>query len=162
MVAKINHFCKCKMKEITFLKQNATKWEEYEKVLDDKQAVHPAKITEMFIELTDDLSYANTNYNKTNTNAYVNGIASRVHHLVYKNKKETGNRFIIFYTKELPMLFGRYHKQLFYSFVVTAVATVVGVLSQIYDDSFVRIILGDYYVDYTLENIKKGNLILIR
>ena len=76
------------MKEITFLKQNATKWEEYEKVLDEKKAAHPAKITEMFIELTDDLSYANTNYQKSNTNAYVNGIASRGHHLVYKNKKE--------------------------------------------------------------------------
>ncbi len=161
MVAKINHFCKFKMKEITFLKQNAAKWEGYEKVLDEKKDVHPAKITEMFIELTDDLSYANTNFDQTNTNLYVNGMASRVHHLVYKNKKETGNRFVTFYTKELPLLFGRYHKQLFYSFIVTAIATIVGVLSQIYDDSFVRLILGDYYVDYTLENIKKGNPLAI-
>lgn len=149
------------MKEITFLKQNATKWEEYEKVLDEKKPAHPAKITEMFIELTDDLSYANTNYQKSNTNAYVNGIASRVHHLVYKNKKESGNRFITFYVKELPLLFGRYHKQLLYAFIVTCIATLVGVLSQIYDDSFVRMILGDYYVDYTLENIKKGNPLAI-
>jgi uncharacterized membrane protein SpoIIM required for sporulation len=149
------------MKEITFLKQNAAKWEEYETTLDQKKAAHPAKVTEMFIELTDDLSYANTNYKNSNTNAYVNGIASRVHHLVYKNKKESGNRFVTFYTKELPLLFGHYHKQLFYSFIVTAIATLVGVLSQIYDDSFVRMILGDYYVDYTLENIKKGNPLAI-
>lgn len=145
------------MKEITFLKQNASKWEGFEKVMDEKQNIHPAKLTDMFVEVTDDLAFANTNYNQSTTNAYVNGIASRVHHLVYKNKKETGNRFITFYTKELPLLFGRYHKNLFYAFVVTAMATLIGVLSQLYDDSFVRLILGDYYVDYTIENIKKGN-----
>lgn len=145
------------MKEITFLKQNAEKWEEYEKVLDQSKTAHPAKVTEMFIELTDDLSYANTNYQKSNTNAYVNGIASRVHHLVYKNKKESDNRFITFYVKELPLLFARYHKQLFYAFIVTAIATEVGILSQIYDDSFVRLILSDEYVDATIQRIKTGN-----
>jgi uncharacterized membrane protein SpoIIM required for sporulation len=145
------------MKEITFLKQNAQKWEEYEKVMDEKNSIHPTKLTNMFIEVTDDLAFANSNYNQTNTNNYVNGLASRVHHLVYKNKKETGNRFITFYTKELPLLFGRYHKNLFYAFLVTALATFIGVISQIYDDSFVRLILGDYYVDSTIERIKKGN-----
>ncbi len=87
------------MKEITFLKQNAPKWEAYEKVIDGKEPVKPAQLTDMFIELTDDLTYANSNYNQTNTNAYVNSLASRVHHLVYKNKKETGNRFVSFYAK---------------------------------------------------------------
>ncbi|MBA3663348.1 MAG: stage II sporulation protein M [Bacteroidetes bacterium] len=145
------------MKEITFLKQNAPKWEAYEKVIDGKEPVKPAQLTDMFIELTDDLSYANSNYNQTNTNAYVNSLASRVHHLVYKNKKETGNRFVSFYAKELPLMFARYHKNLFYSFLITAVATLIGVLSQLYDDSFVRLILGDYYVDETIERIKHGN-----
>lgn len=145
------------MKEITFLKQNAQKWEDYEKVIDKKKPVKPAQLTDIFIELTDDLSYANTNYNQTNTNAYVNSLTSRVHHLVYKNKKETGNRFISFYTRELPAMFARYHKNLFYSFLVTAVATLIGVLSQLYDDDFIRMIVGDYYVDETIERIKKGN-----
>jgi len=85
------------MKEITFLKQNAPKWEEYEKEIDNGQSIKPPQLTEMFVEITDDLSYANTNYNQTNTNAYVNSLASRIHHLVYKNKKETGNRFVNFY-----------------------------------------------------------------
>lgn len=139
------------------MKQNASKWENYEKIIDSKESAKPAQLTEMFIELTDDLSYANTNYADTNTNAYVNGLASRIHHLVYKNKKEVGNRFVTFYAKEVPLMFARYHKYLFYSFVVTAIATTIGIVSQIYDDSFVRLILGDYYVDETIERIKKGN-----
>ena len=145
------------MKEITFLKQNAPKWEEYEKEIDNGQSIKPPQLTEMFVEITDDLSYANTNYNQTNTNAYVNSLASRIHHLVYKNKKETGNRFVNFYVKEMPMMFAQYHKYLFYSFLITATATLIGILSQIYDDSFIRLILGDYYVDETIERIKKGN-----
>ena len=145
------------MKEITFLRQNSQKWEAYEKLMDEGKSIPPAKLTELFIEVTDDLAYAGSNYTNTNTNAYVNGIASRVHHLVYKNKKESGNRFLTFYAKELPSLFGKYRGYLFYSFVVTAMATLVGVLSQIYDDSFVRLILGDYYVDTTIERIKSGN-----
>lgn len=145
------------MKEITFLRQNSQKWEAYEKLMDEGKNIPPAKLTELFVEVTDDLAYAGSNYKNTNTNAYVNGIASRVHHLVYKNKKESGNRFVTFYTRELPALFGKYQKYLFYSFVVTAMSTLIGVLSQIYDDSFVRLILGDYYVDSTVERIKTGN-----
>lgn len=145
------------MKEITFLKQNAEKWEKYEKVADEPGKIHPAQLTEMFIEITDDLSYANTNYGQTQTKAYVNSLASRIHHLVYKNKKEAGNRFVRFYTYELPMMFAKYHKELLYSFIITAIATLIGVLSQIYDDSFVRLILGDQYVDSTIERIKAGN-----
>jgi uncharacterized membrane protein SpoIIM required for sporulation len=145
------------MKEITFLKQNAKKWENYEKAVSDNKPVKPAELTDMFIELTDDLSYANTNYKQSKTNEYVNSLASRIHHLVYKNKKESGNRFIRFYTYELPAMFARYHKNLFYSFLITAVATLIGVLSQIYDDSFARLILSDGYVDETIERIKNGN-----
>lgn len=145
------------MKEITFLKQNAQKWEGYEQKISKPKDLKPAELTDMFIELTDDLSYANTNYEQSNTNLYVNSLASRVHHLVYKNKKETGNRFVTFYTRELPLMFARYHRELFYSFIVTAIATLIGVLSQVYDDGFVRLILGDDYVDSTIQRIKEGN-----
>jgi uncharacterized membrane protein SpoIIM required for sporulation len=145
------------MKEITFLKQNAGKWENYEKVIESKETVKPAQLTDMFIELTDDLSYANTNYDHSKTHAYVNSLTSRVHHLVYKNKKERGNRFLTFYSNELPLMFARYHKPLFYSFLITALATFLGVISQLYDDGFVRLILGDGYVEETMERIKKGD-----
>ncbi len=144
------------MKEITFLKQNASKWDNYEKVISEKN-IGPSELTEMFIESTDDLSYANTNYKQSNTHSYVNNLASRVHLLVYKNKKEEGNRFLAFYLRELPEMFATHHKKLFYSFLVFGLATLLGVVSQIYDESFVRLILGDYYVDSTIERIKLGN-----
>jgi len=145
------------MKEITFLKQNEKKWTDYENKLKSKEAINPAELTNMFVEVTDDLSYANTNYPQTRTQAYINSLASKVHHLVYKNRKESGNRFVTFYVYEVPMFFSKYHKQLFYSFLIFALAVTLGVVSQVYDDSFVRLILGDFYVDMTIERIKAGN-----
>ncbi len=145
------------MKEITFLKQNEKKWVECEEKLNKKDKMNPAELTDMFVELTDDLAYANTNYPQTRTQAYVNSLASKVHHLVYKNRKEKGNRFVSFYVYELPMFFARYHKQLFYSFLIFGLAVFLGSISQIYDDSFVRLILGDMYVDSTIDRIKHGD-----
>ena len=145
------------MKEITFLKQNAPKWENYEASLASKEAEHPAKVAEMFIELTDDFSYAKSNYKESKTTKYLNSLTSQIHQLVYKNKKESNQRILLFWKTELPSLFGKYHHLLLVSFIVALLGTVLGVLSQLYDDSFIRIILGDDYVNQTIERIKKGN-----
>ena len=145
------------VKEITFLKQNAPKWEDFEKKLDEKQNLHPAAVTEMFVELTDDYSYSKSNYPQSKTTAYLNSLASKIHQFVYRNKKESNKRIFDFWKKELPSLFGKYHHLLLLSFVVTVIGTLLGVVSQLNDDNFVRIILGDGYVDETIERIKKGN-----
>lgn len=145
------------MKEITFLKQNAEKWEEYEKRITEKKDLDPATLTNMFVEITDDLSYSASNYGSGNTTRFVNGIASRIHQMVYKNKKENAGRFISFFSAELPLLFSKYSHYLLYSFIVTSLATLLGVASQLVDDSFVRLILGDEYVDTTIQRVKEGN-----
>lgn len=145
------------MKEITFLKQNASKWESYESSLDKKEAEHPAKVAEMFIELTDDFSYSKSNYEASKTTQYLNSLTSRVHQLVYRNKKESNKRVFLFWKIEIPTLFGKYHNLLLVSFIVGIIGTLLGAVSQLYDESFVRIIMGDDYVNQTIERIKNGN-----
>jgi uncharacterized membrane protein SpoIIM required for sporulation len=145
------------VKEITFLKQNASKWESYESSLDKKEAEHPAKVAEMFIELTDDFSYSKSNYEESKTTKYLNSLTARVHQLVYRNKKESNKRVFLFWKIEIPTLFGKYHNLLLISFVVGIIGTLLGAVSQLYDESFVRIIMGDDYVNQTIERIKNGN-----
>ncbi len=145
------------MKEITFLKQNAEKWEAYEASLEKKEAEHPAKVAEMFIELTDDYSYAKSNFESSKTTKYLNSLAARIHQLVYRNKKESNKRVLLFWKEELPSLFGKYHNLLLISFILGVSGTVLGAISQLYDDSFIRMIVGDEYVNETMERIKKGN-----
>lgn len=144
------------MKEITFLKQNSPKWESYEVLLDKQENQHPAKVVEMFVEATDDLSYSKSNYPKSKTTAYLNQLTSRIHQLVYRNKKESNKRIFLFWKRELPALFGKYHWLLLISFLVGVAGTLIGVFSQLYDEDFVRMILGDDYVNATIERIKKG------
>lgn len=148
---------KSAVKEITFLKQNAEKWESYEKKLDEKKGLHPAEMTTVFLEVTDDYSYSKTNYPQSKTTSYLNQLLAKAHHLIYKNKKESNKRIFLFWKNELPLLFGKYHNLLLLSFAISVIGTLIGVLSQLNDDTFVRLILGDNYVNETIERIKKGN-----
>lgn len=142
------------MREAWFLKNNAEKWKQYEAEL---RINNPDLLAERFVELTDDLAYAKTFYPQSNTTKYLNGLVSRFHQGIYKNKKEKTSRIFNFWKFEMPYLFYNYHKPLLYSFLFLVFFTAAGALSAAYDDSFIRIILGDGYVNTTLENIEKGN-----
>lgn len=141
------------MREALFVKQNSEKWKAYEQL----QTTHPDELADRFIDITNDLAYAKTFYPNSKTTAYLNGIASVLHQSIYKNKKEDTSRFINFWKTELPVLFYTYRKQLLYSFIFFTVAAAIGGVSAKYDESFVRLILGDSYVNMTNENIAKGD-----
>ncbi|MFN0290568.1 stage II sporulation protein M [Pedobacter helvus] len=141
------------MKEALFVKQNAEKWKRYETLKTDS----PDELAQRFVEITNDLAYAKTFYPKSKTTAYLNGLAAVFHQAIYKNKKEEKGRFFSYWKYELPLLFYTYRKQILYSFIFFALAVSIGVLSAKYDDRFVRLILGDRYVNMTNENIAKGD-----
>lgn len=145
------------MKEITFLNQNADKWEKFESLITSKGDSDPDLMADLFVQLTDDLSFSKTNYPKSKTTSYLNALASRVHQEIYKNKKEKSGRIFHFWKFELPFIFKNSHKQLFYSFLIFSIAMLIGIVSSAFDDTFVRLILGDSYVNMTLENIDKGD-----
>ncbi|PTX18346.1 putative membrane protein SpoIIM required for sporulation [Pontibacter mucosus] len=141
------------MREAAFIRKNKLKWKSYE----TQPASSPDALADRFIELTDDLAYARTFYPESDTTAYLNGLTGRTHQAIYRNKKEKRNRIARFWKYELPYLFRQHHRQLFYAFLVFAVACGLGALSAAMDDTFVRLILGDHYVNMTLENIRKGD-----
>ena len=143
------------MREAQFLKQNAEKWKQYEQEL--QVTIPTDTLASRFVELTDDLAYARTFYPKSNTEKYLNGLAALFHQKIYRNKKEKKNRIFWFWQYELPFLFKRYHKQFLYSFLLFVLFALMGALSAKYDDNFVRLILGDDYVNMTAENIDKGD-----
>src|SRR5699024_9845688 len=58
-----------------------------------------------------------------------------------------------FFTREFPLFFYDYQKQLLLSFLVFALCAIVGAFSAASEGSFVRMIMGDAYVNMTLENI---------
>ncbi len=145
------------MKEVTFLKQNAEKWERFEQELFQKEKQNADDAANLFIEITNDLSYSKTHYPNSKTTQYLNSLASKVHHSIYQNKKEGNQRMLSFWKTELPLVVKKHHKQLFISFVIFFISCLIGWFSAKYDDSFVRLILGDTYVNMTLENIENND-----
>lgn len=145
------------MRESAFINKNKARWQEFEKVVKNQNAAPPDKLAELFIQITDDLSFSRTQYPDSRTTHYLNSLASNIHGEIYKNKKEDKNRFILFWKEELPAVMYGIQKQLLHAFIIFIIAGLIGALSTAHDDTFVRLILGDGYVNMTLENIKSGN-----
>ncbi|WP_375434530.1 stage II sporulation protein M [uncultured Hymenobacter sp.] len=141
------------MREAVFLRQNEARWKQYETSV----ATGPDELAARFVALTDDLAYAQTFYSNSPTTRYLNDLTAKQHQALYKNKSEQTGRFKQFWARELPLLVARHHTTLAWSLLLFTVFTLLGALSAAYDDSFVRVVLGDAYVNKTLENIEKGD-----
>jgi uncharacterized membrane protein SpoIIM required for sporulation len=141
------------MREIAFVRKNKDKWVRFEENL----SVGTDEIAARFIELSDDLSYARTFYPDSDTERYLNQLAGKYYLDLYKNKKQSYRRFFTFWKTELPRLFYGAHRQLLYSFIIFAVAFTIGAFSAAHDSDFVRLILGDSYVNMTIRNIESGD-----
>lgn len=145
------------MKEITFLKQNHEKWLQFEALLNSNERQNPDALADLFIRITDDLSWAHTFYPGSNTEKYLNDLAARIHQEIYKNKKEKRSRLVLFWAEELPRVMGRHRLDLLIAFLIFGISVWIGAVSASHDENFVRIILGDNYVDETLQRMRDGN-----
>ena len=145
------------MREVTFLHQNADRWKAFERILAGSGRRDPDELASLFVQLTDDLSYAKTHYPDSKTTLYLQQLAAQAHQLVYTNKKERGSRLVSFWVQELPAVIRSAHKPMLAALLVFLISTGIGALSAAYDSGFVRLILGDAYVNMTLENIQNGD-----
>jgi len=145
------------MREAAFVKQNKDKWLEFESVLTNKTNIDPDLLSDLYIEVTDHLSYAKTFYKNSNTERYLNQLASKAHQNIYKTKKEPKNRLISFFKTEFPMMFYQHHRELLITFLTFSLFVIVGAFSAANEGDFVRSFLGDGYVNMTLNNIEKGD-----
>jgi uncharacterized membrane protein SpoIIM required for sporulation len=144
------------MREASFVKQNKEKWIVFENALHNNAKINPDDLASYYIQLTNDLSYAQTYYPESKTLLYLNSLASEAHQKIYITKRESKNKIVSFWKYEFPLFFKQYHKTLLYTFLIFMSAVIIGVVSTLNDDSFVRLILGDGYVNMTIENIEKG------
>ncbi len=144
------------MREASFVKQNKEKWLVFEKALHNNVKINPDDLASYYIQLTNDLSFAQTYYPESKTLLYLNSLASQAHQKIYITKKESKNKIISFWKYEFPLFFQQYHKTLLNTFLIFMAAVLIGVISTLNDDSFVRLILGDAYVNLTIQNIEKG------
>ncbi len=141
------------MREALFIRRNADKWRDIEQ----NPTRNPDELTDRFVELTNDLSYARTFYPNAKVTRYLNGLTAQMHRGLMQNRSDDRSRLVTFWKYELPLLFYRSHRLLALSAGIFLAAGILGWVSAAHDHTFVRLILGDQYVNMTLENIKKGD-----
>ena len=145
------------MREIAFIKQNKSKWLDFEQSFKDKNQRNPDEFADLYIQLLNDLSYSQTYYPKSKTTIYLNFLVSQIYRKIYKTRRMEHNRVAFFFRTEVPSLMYQYRKQVLFAFILFFFFCFLGVLSARYDQTFVRLILGDDYVNMTLKNIDKGD-----
>lgn len=147
------------MREVYFIKQNKEKWLGIEQVVQGKIKKNPDDLSSLYINLVNDLSFAQTYYPKSNTVVYLNHLSSQIFQKIYKTKRVEENRLVYFFKTEVPLIVYEYRRYLVYSFLFFIFFMLIGVLSAIYDKDFANLILSEGYVNMTIENIKNGNAV---
>ncbi len=141
------------MREGLFIKKNIDKWKQYQY----QPASDPDEMASQFTELVNDLGYAKTFYPHSKVTQYLNGLASRIYLGIYRNKKEESSRIVRFWKTELPMIIYRYRREILWSFLIFILFAVIAAFSAAHDETFVRGVLGDSYVDMTEDNIARND-----
>jgi uncharacterized membrane protein SpoIIM required for sporulation len=141
------------VREGQFIQQNIEKW----KIYQYEPTTDPDEMAGRFTELVNDLGYARTFYPHSKVTVYLNKLASGFYLDIYKNKKEETSRIVKFWKKELPLVVRKYHREILYSFLFFLFFALIAAFSAANDQTFIRGVLGNGYVEMTEQNIAKGD-----
>lgn len=149
------------MREVAFIKKNKDKWIAFENAITNNIKYPTEKLVDLYLKLLNDLSFAQTFYSSSKTVTYLNFLASRAFQQIYKTKRDERIKIKEFFMSEVPCLMYTYRKLTYFSIVLFLIFVFTGVLSALYDEDFIRMILGDEYVDMTLTNIEAGDPVAV-
>src|SRR5215213_7640578 len=141
------------VREAAFIKRNKDHWEKVQQ----GGTEDADEMATDFIRLVDDLSYAKTFYPHSKVTHYINSLAARIYLRIYQNRKEESNRLLLFWKRDLPLTIRKHHGVILFCFLLFALFFSVGFFSSMQDETFVREMLGNDYVDMTEQNIETGN-----
>ncbi|NRA11819.1 MAG: stage II sporulation protein M [Crocinitomicaceae bacterium] len=144
------------MKETSFIEQNKEKWNRFEKMYESKSN-DPEELSDLYMDITDDLSYAQTFYKRRTVRVYLNQLGQKVYTGVHKQKGESFKKFFTVWRVSLPLEIYRSRKNLLFALVLFFIYATIGAVTTHYDPFFLNDVVGDGYVEMTTENIRNGD-----
>ncbi|MES2587497.1 MAG: stage II sporulation protein M [Bacteroidota bacterium] len=144
------------MKETKFIEQNKEKWHRFEQ-LSESQSKDPEELSSLYMDITDDLSYAQTFYNRRTVRVYLNQLAQRVYTSLHIQKGESLKKVITVWKVSLPLEIYRARKNLLFTLIIFSIWAIIGAVTTHFDPDFTATVLGSDYVEMTEYNIAKGN-----
>lgn len=144
------------MKESKFIEQNKEKWLDFENLLKTK-TIDPGKQSKLFVQITDDLSFARTYYRNRMVRKYLNGIAQSLFLAVNRSPRLSLKSFWNFWKIDLPFMIAEAKNEFRVSLFVFVLAMGIGFLSSYHDPEFAQLILSKGYVEKTVQNINNND-----
>jgi uncharacterized membrane protein SpoIIM required for sporulation len=138
------------MRESVFIDRNKNRWHEIENFLKD----NPDEQASDFIDLINDLSYAQTHYPHSKITNYLNFLAAGEYKQVFKNKNDSP--ILNFWIIDIPTIIGHHKKVLWVALSIFLLFSVLGWVCSFLDPNFIESVLGAGYVEMTVKNIKAG------
>ena len=132
------------------------KWSSMGKLCEHPSDYEPDELATAYQELTTDLAFAQTHYPDAQITIYLNDLALALHAQIYRRHPGRWRQVWQFVVYDVPQTFYDGRWALLASLGVFLFGLVLGVVSQVMDPNYVRCVLGDYYVEMTLENIQNG------
>lgn len=144
------------MTEVKFIQSNLEKWSGMEQICAHAATAAPEELAAAYQELCTDLAFAQTHYPEARITTYLNDLTLALHVQVYRRRVSFWQKTKEFFVHEVPLTF--YHCRLYLaaSLAIFVIGMLIGIGSQIGDPQFAREILGDWYVNMTLDNIQQG------
>ncbi|MDX5326854.1 MAG: stage II sporulation protein M [Bacteroidota bacterium] len=145
------------MKESEFIHRNKDRWKDIEGILSDKKRSKETDLGDLFLQVTDDLSYSQTHYPRRSVRLYLNSVARLIFGKVFRTRRFQFHKFKTFWTDDLPHILFEERRTIYLSFGIFLLALLVGVFSSFHEPDFARQILGPDYVKMTEDNILRGD-----
>ncbi|MEM7163228.1 MAG: stage II sporulation protein M [Bacteroidota bacterium] len=125
---------------------------EFEKLTRGKNK-DPEKLSDLYIEITNDLSFSKSYFPNRSVKVYLNNLSQKIYTSIYKTKR-TGKGFLKkFFRDDLPLIMYESRRELLISFLIFLFCAIIGAFSSYKDSSFAEHIMTENYIDQTDENI---------
>ncbi|MFP5041687.1 stage II sporulation protein M [Parasediminibacterium sp. JCM 36343] len=141
------------MREALFIKKNKGRWQE----MQANPSQYPDEMAKEFIQLVEDLGFAKTFYPRSSITQYLNTEASKRYIGLYENQKADTKQLFAFFKYRLPLIIRKHHAVLFICFCLFLLFVAIGFFSANKDETFIRQVLGNGYVDMTEQHIAEGH-----
>ncbi|MBQ3634827.1 MAG: stage II sporulation protein M [Bacteroidales bacterium] len=145
------------MKESTFIRQNKEKWNKYAELARDIKHADGGtdEVVAAYREILRDLSFARSHCKNSRVVPYLNGLATAFHSRIYETHFSFRSVWKLF-IHDAPAVVWINRKWLLASLVTFLAFTLFGVILAVIDRQYIIDMLGQGYVNQTLENIRNG------
>lgn len=144
------------MRETKFIEQNKEKWKKFEQISNNTSDEQVDELSNLYTEITDDLSYSRTYYKNRSVTVYLNNLSQELFNSIYSKRRKRENLLVRFFREDLPRTMYNNRMSVFIAFAVFTAAVLVGIISTKADPNFAVDYFGQGYIDMTKENIAKG------